>query len=157
MESNEGGQCCGCCAGSSEGSVREGFRKIALGKGVRMEVSRLRSFQGNDITKAWQRLLNAIAEALPSLQDDCHGNDGIYSIKALVLSYGDVLFKFYFLYFVAKYEDRATTHAHVHATPQLYWLVMSHTQTTRCSSQVYVSGDTTTTLVHIGSCRHLAH
>ena len=47
--------------------------------------------------------------------------------------------------------------------PALGKAVMSHTQTTRCSSQVYVSRDTTTTLVHRGSCRwlnnnkHLAH
>ena len=37
--------------------------------------------------------------------------------------------------------------------PALGKAVMSHTQTTRCSSQVYVSRDTTTSLVHRGSCR----
>ena len=37
--------------------------------------------------------------------------------------------------------------------PALGKAVMPHTQTTRCSSQVYVSRDTTTTLVHRGSCR----
>ena len=51
-------------------AVQEGFRKVTLGKGVRIEVSRLRSCLGNDITKAWQHMLDAIAEALPSLQDD---------------------------------------------------------------------------------------
>ena len=50
--------------------AQERFRKVALGKAVRMEVARLRSCQGNDITKAWQHLLHAIAEALPSLKDD---------------------------------------------------------------------------------------
>ena len=34
--------------------------------------------------------------------------------------------------------------------PALGKAVMSHTQTTRCASQVYVSRDTTTTLVHRG-------
>ena len=52
--------------------VQEGFRKVALGKALKMEVPRLQSCQANDITKAWQHLLTAIAEALPSLKDDYH-------------------------------------------------------------------------------------
>ena len=60
--------------------VQEGFRKVAHGKAMRMEVRRLRSCQGDDITKAWQHLLNAIAEALPGLKDDCHGNEAIFTV-----------------------------------------------------------------------------
>ena len=85
--------------------VQEGFRKVALGKAVRMEVSRLRLCQGKDITKAWQQLLNAIAETLPSLKDECHGNETIYPIKALLLSYRNVLFKFCFLYFCSEVRE----------------------------------------------------
>ena len=32
--------------------IQEGFRKVALGKATRMEVSRLRSYQGDDTTKS---------------------------------------------------------------------------------------------------------
>ena len=83
VESNEGGVVAAVLGVLNV--AQEGFREAALGKAVRMEVSRLRSCQGNDITKAWQHLLNAIAEVLPSLKDDCHGNEAIYSIEALIL------------------------------------------------------------------------
>ena len=75
--------------------AQEGFRKVALEKAARMEVSRWISYQGNNINKAWQQLLNAIAKALPSLKEDCRSNEDIKALIYLMVMY----FLIFFLYF----------------------------------------------------------